>query len=106
MKSSGICEGSQSRVGIDILSKSKIVVSPQSVGGSYPSGFPSGLGAKEVLPQQGLPFPSSNAIPQQGGIGVLTSSSAECLELFRRVPERDTFYAFIMKNSIACCIEK
>ena len=40
VKSSGICEGSPSRVGIDIPRKSKIEVSPLSVGGSYPPAIP------------------------------------------------------------------
>ena len=44
--SGSICEGSQSRVGIYIPSKSKIVVSPQSVGGSYPQQFPERIGCK------------------------------------------------------------
>ncbi|KAI5434082.1 hypothetical protein KIW84_021082 [Lathyrus oleraceus] len=67
------------------ISPVKVLVVP------IPSSFPSGLGAKEALPQQGLLFPSSSVIPQQGGIGAVTSSSAECLVLPRRCDTGGSF---------------
>ena len=90
--------GSPNRVGMYIPSKSKTVVSPQrALVVLIPSNSPSGSGAKEVFPQQGLPISPQQCyspagrklewwrVPQQS----VSSSSEESLE-------GDTFYAFIM----------
>ena len=76
--------------------------------GSFPSGggnclfispaeSPSGSGSVDVIPGEGGPFPSSSAIPQQGGDG----SVSEFLSRVPRAPQKSPlkgmlFYACII----------
>ncbi|KAI5386691.1 hypothetical protein KIW84_073006 [Lathyrus oleraceus] len=53
---------------------------------SSPVKSPSGSGSVEVIPGEGGPFPAAVLFPSRMEIGVLSSSSAEFLELLRRVP--------------------
>jgi hypothetical protein len=87
VKSSGICEDSRSRIRIDIPSKAKTVVSPQSVGGSYPQQFPERIGCKGGSSPARVTFSQQQMLlPSKVEIGVLTSSSMECLVLPSRIP--------------------
>jgi hypothetical protein len=97
VKSSGICEGSPSRVGIDIPRKSKIEVSPLSVGGSYPPAIPQADWVqRRFFPSKGFLFPSSSDVPHQGG----DWSDGEFLSRAPRASQKSPlrgipFYAFI-----------
>ena len=65
VKAPSICEGSPSRVGIDIPSKSKTVVSPQSVGGAYPQQFLERIGCKGGFLSKGCLFPAAVLFPSR-----------------------------------------
>ena len=79
---------SPSRVGIVVSpAGQRLLVSPQSaLVVLSPTKSPSGSGAEEVFPDEGGPFLAAVLFPSGVEIGVLSSSSAECLELPRRVP--------------------
>ena len=90
---------SPSRVGIVVSPASqRLLVSPQSaLVVLSPAKSPSGSGAEEVFPSKGCLFPSSSAIPQQGG----DRSVGKFLSRVSRTPQKGPlrgilFYAFIM----------
>jgi hypothetical protein len=88
---------SRSRVEIYILSKSKIVVSPQSaLVVLIPSKFPSGLGAKEVSSARVAYFPAAVLFPSRVELEQwrVPQQSVSCFP--EESLEGDIFYAFIM----------
>ena len=101
---------SRSRVRIDILSKSKTVVSPQSVGGAYPQPFLEWIVCKGgSFPARVALFPAAVLFSQQGG----NRSGDEFLSRESRIPQKSPLRGIFLflcihheKNSMAYCIEK
>ena len=87
---------SRSRVEIYILSKSKTVVSPQSVGGSYPQQIPERIGCKGGFLSKGCLFPAAVLFPSRVELEQwrVPQQSVSCFP--EESLEGDIFYAFIM----------
>ena len=77
-------------------SKSKTVVSPQSaLVVSSLAKSPNGSGSEEVIPGDGCLFPSSSAIPQQGGYW----SVVEFLSRVPRAPQKSPLRGILFMHS-------